>query len=157
MNSKLIAVASDHAGLELKNVIIGMLKGMNLEYKDFGTFSGERTDFARYGYPAALAVASGECEKGILICGTGIGMSLTANKVKGIRCAVCSDCYSTVMSRQHSNTNILAMGARVVGTELAKMIARMWLETSYRGGKYQIRLDHINQIESGKVDFLYQE
>ena len=150
----MIAIASDHAGLGLKKEITAMLKEMNLDYKDFGTMTPESVDYARYGYPAALAVASGECEKGILFCGTGIGISLVANKVKGIRCAVCSDCYSAVLSRQHNNTNMLALGARVVGTELAKMIARMWLEASYEGGKHQIRLDHISQIESGKIDFL---
>jgi len=114
----------------------------------------ERTDYTRYGYPAALAVASGECEKGIIVCGTGIGISLTANKVKGIRCAVCSDCYSAVLSRRHNNTNMLALGARVVGVDLAKMIVRMWLETDFEGGRHQVRLDHISQIEAGKVEFL---
>ena len=150
----MIALASDHAGLELKNEIANMLREMNMGYKDFGTMTAERADYTRYGYPAALAVASGECEKGILICGTGIGISLVANKVKKIRCVVCSDCYSAVLSRQHNNTNMLAMGARVVGSELAKMIARMWLETSFEGGRHQTRLDHISQIESGKVDFI---
>ena len=150
----MIALASDHTGLELKKEFILMLKEMNLEYKDFGTTTPERTDYTCFGYPAALAVASGECEKGILICGTGIGMSLAANKVKGIRCAVCSDCYSAVLSRQHNNANMLALGARVVGPELAKMIVRLWLETAYEGGRHQIRLDHISQIESGKVQFV---
>ena len=150
----MIALASDHVGFELKKEFIVMLKEMNLEYKDFGTTTPERTDYTRFGYPAALAVASGECEKGILVCGTGIGMSLTANKVKGIRCAVCSDCYSAVLSRQHNDTNMLALGARVVGSELAKMIVKLWLETAYEGGRHQIRLDHISQIESEKVEFI---
>jgi ribose 5-phosphate isomerase B len=149
----LIAIASDHVGLELKNEIICLLDEMKLGYKDFGTLSTERADYTRYGYTAASAVASGEYEKGIIICGTGIGMSITANKVKGIRCAVCSDCYSAVLSRQHNNTNVLALGARVLGVELAKMIVRMWLETDYEGGRHQQRLDHISQIESGKIDF----
>jgi len=150
----LIALASDHAGLELKKNIMGMLDEMNLRYKDFGTTEAERTDYTRYGYPAALAVASGECEKGILVCGTGIGISLAANKVRGIRCAVCSDCYSAVLSRQHNNTNMLALGARVVGSGLANMIVKLWLETAYDGGRHQIRLDHISQIELGEIDFL---
>jgi len=150
----LIALASDHVGLVLKREFIVLLKEMNLEYKDFGAMAEERTDYTRFGYPAALAVASGECEKGILVCGTGVGMSLTANKVKGIRCVVCSDCYSAVLSRQHNNTNMLALGARVVGVDLAKMIVRMWLETAFEGGRHQIRLDHISQIETGKVEFL---
>jgi len=150
----LIALASDHVGLVLKKEFIVLLKEMNLEYKDFGAMTEERTDYTRYGYPAALAVASGECEKGIIVCGTGIGISLTANKVKGIRCAVCSDCYSAVLSRRHNNTNMLALGARVVGVDLAKMIVRMWLETDFEGGRHQVRLDHISQIEAGKVEFL---
>lgn len=150
----MIALASDHAGLELKKNIMGMLDEMNLRYKDFGTTEAERTDYTRYGYPAALAVASGECEKGILVCGTGIGISLAANKVRGIRCAVCSDCYSAVLSRQHNNTNMLALGARVVGSGLANMIVKLWLETAYDGGRHQIRLDHISQIELGEIDFL---
>ena len=150
----MIALASDHVGLVLKREFIVLLKEMNLEYKDFGAMAEERTDYTRFGYPAALAVASGECEKGILVCGTGVGMSLTANKVKGIRCVVCSDCYSAVLSRQHNNTNMLALGARVVGVDLAKMIVRMWLETAFEGGRHQIRLDHISQIETGKVEFL---
>ena len=150
----MIAIASDHAGFELKSEIITLLKEMKLDYKDFGTASTESTDYTRYGYPAALAVASGECEKGILVCGTGIGISLSANKVKGIRCAVCSDCFSAVLSRQHNNTNMIALGARVVGTGLAKMIVKQWLEAVYEGGRHQIRLDHISQIESGKVEFL---
>jgi ribose 5-phosphate isomerase B len=149
----LIALASDHVGLVLKKEIITMLNEMNLEYNDFGTNKTKRTDYALFGYPAALAVASGECEKGILFCGTGIGISLSANKVKGIRCAVCSDCYSAVLSRQHNNANMLALGARVVGADLARMIVRMWLEAVFEGGRHQIRLDQISQIESGKVDF----
>ena len=152
--SKLIALANDHTGVALKKEFIVLLKEMNLEYKDFGAMTEERTDYALYGYPAALAVASGECEKGILVCGTGIGMSLTANKVKGIRCAACSDCYSAMFSRQHNNANMLALGARIVGSGLAKMIVKMWLETSFEGGRHQLRLDHINQIEAGKVEFL---
>jgi ribose 5-phosphate isomerase B len=150
----LIALASDHVGIALKKEFMVLLKEMGLTYKDFGAMTEERTDYARYGYPAALAVASGECEKGILICGTGIGISLSANKVKGIRCAVCSDCYSAVLSRQHNNTNMLALGARVVGVDLAKMIVKLWLEAAFEGGRHQIRLDHISQIEEGKVDFL---
>ena len=150
----MIAVASDHAGFGLKNEIITMLKEMKLDYKDFGTMSAERADYTRYGYYAATAVASGECDKGIIICGTGIGISITANKVKGIRCVVCSDCYSAILSRQHNNTNMLAMGARVVGSELAKLIVKMWLEASFEGGRHQTRLDQISQIESGKVEFL---
>ena len=150
----MIALANDHVGFEFKQELILMLKEMGLEYKDFGTTTTERVDYTRYGYLAALAVASGECQKGILVCGTGIGISLAANKVKCIRCAVCSDCYSAVLSRQHNNTNMLALGARVLGPELAKMLVKMWLNADYEGGRFQVRLDHISQIESGKVDFI---
>jgi ribose 5-phosphate isomerase B len=150
----MIAMASDHAGLDLKKEIMLLLDEMKLPYKDFGAFSAERTDYVRYGYPAARAVASGECERGLLFCGTGMGMSLTANKVRGIRCAVCSDCYTAKLSREHNNTNMLALGSRVVGVELAKMMVKLWLETPFDGGRHQERLEQIARIEAGTIDFL---
>ena len=100
---------------------------------------------------AARAVASGECDRGIVICGTGVGISLAANKVKGIRCVVCSEPYSAQMSRLHNNANMLAFGARVIGPELAKMIARVWLETPFEGGRHQRRVDLITRIEKGDI------
>lgn len=103
------------------------------------------------GYKAAKAVADGECDRGIVICGTGVGISLAANKVKGIRCVVCSEPYSAQMSRLHNNANMLAFGARVIGPELAKMIARVWLETPLRGGRHQRRVDLITRIEKGDI------
>mgnify|MGYP003376291178 FL=1 len=146
----MIAIANDHVGLELKAKIIEVLEKKGLEYKDFGTYTSERTDYPIYSQQAADAVASGECDRGILVCGTGVGISLAANKVPGIRCVVCSDCYTAKLSRQHNNTNMLAMGARVVGADLAQMITEIWLDTEYEGGRHQRRLDMIAQIEKGE-------
>ena len=124
----MIALACDHTALEMKREIIGLLDEMK---------------------PAANAVADGECDRGLVICGTGVGISLAANKVKGIRCVVCSEPYSAQMSRLHNNANMLAFGARVIGPELAKMIARVWLETPFEGGRHQRRVDLITRIEKG--------
>lgn len=146
----MIALASDHVGVELKKEIMGLLDEMGLEYKDFGAFTEERTDYPIYSVKAAKAVASGECDRGILICGTGVGISLAANKVRKIRAVVCSDCYTAKLSREHNNTNMLAMGARVVGVDLAKMIAQIWLTTQFEGGRHQKRIDMITTTENGK-------
>lgn len=143
----MIALASDHVGIELKLVIMKYLEEKNLDYKDFGTFNTERCNYPEYALKAANAVKSGECEKGILFCGTGIGISIAANKVKGIRCVVCSEPYSALLSRQHNNTNMLAMGARVVGGDLAKMIVEQWLAGVYEGGRHQVRINQIKEIE----------
>ena len=146
----MIAIANDHVGLEPKAKIIEVHEKKGLKYKDFGTNTSERTDYPVYAQQAADAVASGECGRGILFCGTGVGISLAANKVPGIRCVVCSDCYSAKLSRQHNNTNMLAMGARVVGPDLAQMITEIWLDTDYEGGRHQRRLDMIARIEKGE-------
>ena len=127
----MIALASDHTALEMKETIKGLLDEMGLEYKDYGTYTSDRCDYPVYGARAAKAVASGECDRGIIICGTGVGISLAANKIPGIRCVVCSEPYSAQLSRLHNNSNMLAFGARVIGPELAKMIARIWLETPF--------------------------
>ena len=147
----IIALGSDHAGLPLKKEIMELLDGMNIPYKDFGTYTTDSCDYAQFGQRAANAVISGECGKGILCCGTGIGISLAANKVKGIRCVVCSDCFSAKMSREHNDANMLALGARVVGGELARMIVRIWLETEFAGGRHQRRVDQIMAIEAGET------
>lgn len=147
-----IAIGSDHVGLELKKEIIDYLVEKGIEVKDFGTDSPERCDYPVYGYKVAMAVSSGEFDKGILICGTGVGMSLAANKIKGIRCVVCSEPYSALLSRKHNDTNILAMGARVVGAELAKMIVDCWINAEYEGGRHQKRVEMIAQIENGKFN-----
>ena len=146
-----IALGSDHAGLPLKKEIMGLLDSMNIAYKDFGTYTPESCDYAKFGQLAANAVVSGECDRGILCCGTGIGISLAANKVRGIRCVVCSDCFSAKMSREHNDANMLALGARVVGSELAMMIVRIWLETEFAGGRHQRRVDQIMAIEAGET------
>ena len=146
----MIALGSDHAGLPLKKEIMALLGGMGLAYKDFGTYTEGSCDYAHFGQAAAKAVASGECERGILCCGTGIGISLAANKVRGIRCVVCSDCFSAKMSREHNDANMLALGARVVGSELARMIVEIWLTTAFAGERHQRRVNQIMAIENGE-------
>ncbi|GHV85868.1 ribose 5-phosphate isomerase B [Spirochaetia bacterium] len=147
----MIVLANDHGGLVLKQPIIEVLETLKLPYKDLGTNSTESTDYPIWGYRAAKLVASGACERGIIFCGTGIGISLAANKVKGIRCVVCTDCFSAQMSRAHNNANMLALGGRVVGPDLAKMIARIWLETPFDGGeRHSRRVDQIMGVETGK-------
>jgi len=146
----MIALASDHVGRSLKAEIKALLDEMGLPYRDFGADSEERVDYPVYGARAACAVASGECDRGIICCGTGVGISLAANKIHGIRCVVCSDCYSAMLSRQHNNTNMLSMGSRVVGSELGKMIARIWLTTDFEGGRHQRRVEQITALEEGK-------
>lgn len=147
----MIAIACDHAALDMKKAIIELLDEMELEYKDFGTYSAESCDYPVYGTKAARAVASGECDRGILICGTGVGMSLVANKVPGIRCVVCSDPYSAQLSRMHNNSNMLAFGARVIGPGLACMITKIWLDTPFEGGRHQRRIDMITDIETENI------
>lgn len=141
----MIAIACDHGGFELKKEIMEHLRKRGLEYKDFGTFDGESCDYPDYGRPAAEAVAAGECEKGILICGTGIGMSLVANKVNGIRCALCGDCFSAEATRQHNDANMLALGARVTGAGLALMIVDTFLDTPFSNDPRHVR--RISKIE----------
>jgi len=144
----MIAIANDHVGLELKGVIIELLEERGIDYKDFGAYTDERCDYPVFALQAANAVASGECERGILLCGTGVGISIAANKVKQIRCVVCSEPYSALLSRQHNDTNMLAMGARVVGKNLAKMIAEAWLSGEYEAGRHAVRVAQIMEIEA---------
>ncbi len=143
----MIALASDHVGLEMKRSVMRMLDERGLAWRDYGTCTGERCDYPVYGAAAARAVASGECDRGIVICGTGVGISLAANKIHGIRCVVCSEPYSAKLSRQHNDTNMLAFGARVVGEELARMIVETWLDTPYEGGRHQRRVEQLAQLE----------
>ena len=142
-----IGIGNDHSALELKAEIIGFLKEKGYEIVDFGTNSTESCEYPINGEKVARAVAAGEVEKGILICGTGLGISLAANKVEGIRAVVCSEPFTAKMSRAHNNCNILALGARVVGAELAKMIVDTWLSTEFEGGRHQRRVDMIMDIE----------
>ncbi|MBQ6706490.1 MAG: ribose 5-phosphate isomerase B [Clostridia bacterium] len=146
----MIAIACDHAALETKEAVKSFLADLGVEYCDFGTYDRKSCDYPVYAAKAANAVASGECDKGILICGTGIGMSLAANKVKGIRCAACSEPFSAKMSRAHNNANMLAIGARVIGIELAKMIISEFLNTPFEGDRHQRRVDMIIKLENGE-------
>lgn len=143
-----IGIGNDHSALELKAEIIELLKEKGHEAVDYGTNSPESCDYPVYGEKVGRAVASGEVERGILICGTGLGISLAANKVKGVRAAVCSEPFTAKMSRAHNNCNILAFGARVVGAELAKMIVETWLDTEFEGGRHQRRVDMLMDIEN---------
>lgn len=142
-----IGIGNDHSALELKAEIIEFVKGKGYEIVDFGTNSSESCDYPIYGEAVARAVAAGEVDYGILICGTGLGISLAANKVKGVRAAVCSEPFTAKMSKQHNNCNVLAFGARVVGAELAKMIVDVWLDTEFEGGRHQRRVDLLSAIE----------
>lgn len=144
-----IAIGSDHVGIELKPAIVEHLEELGHEVTDFGHHSGERTDYPIYGIRVAEAVAAGEFDGGILICGTGVGISISANKVKGIRAACCSEPYSAKLSKQHNNSNILCFGARVVGVELAKMMVDEWLNAEYEGGRHSCRVQEISDFEEG--------
>lgn len=143
----MIALGCDHVGLALKEELKKLMDEMGLAYRDFGTDSIARTDYPIYAEHAARAVARGECDRGILCCGTGVGISIAANKICGIRCVVCSEPYSAKLSRQHNDTNMLAMGSRVVGVDLARMITREWLTTDFEGGRHQRRVDQISSLE----------
>lgn len=145
-----IAIACDHSALELKEEVKNLLAARGLEYEDFGTYTTDSCHYPIYGARAAQAVADGRCELGIVICGTGIGISMTANKIKGIRCALCSDTFSAKMTRIHNNSNMLALGARVIGVELAKEIVNTWLDAEFEGGRHQVRIDMITALENGE-------
>ena len=142
-----IAIGNDHVAVELKNHITKYVEAKGYEVVNFGTDSSESCDYPVYGEKVARAVASGECDLGILICGTGIGISLAAKKVKGFRAAVCSEPYSARLTRQHNNANIIAFGARVVGQAMAEMIVDEFLNAEYEGGRHQRRVDMITAIE----------
>jgi len=143
----MIAIGSDHAGYLLKADIIKFLESKGLEVKDFGTNGPDSVDYPDFGQAVAEAVSNKECEKGIVICGTGIGISIAANKVPGIRAALCTDSYMAKMSRQHNDANILAIGERVVGPGLAYDIIEAWLDTEFLGGRHQSRVSKISNIE----------
>ena len=143
----MIALACDHGAYDLKEAVKKHLTEQGLEVKDFGTHSKESCDYPDFAGPAALAVASGECEKGIVLCTTGIGVSITANKVKGVRCALLSDLMSAKMTRQHNDTNMMAMGAGVVGEMLALQIVDTWLNTEFEGGRHARRVEKLMSYE----------
>lgn len=144
----MIAIGCDHGGFALKQEVMRHLDELGLAYKDFGTYSEESCDYPIYGEAVARAVAGGEYERGILICGTGIGISISANKVKGIRAALCGDCYSAEMTRRHNDANILAMGARVLGPGLALKIVDTFLNTEFEGGRHEKRVAKLMAIEN---------
>lgn len=142
-----IAVACDHGGLELKKALLHYLAAHGHEIVDFGTNCADSCDYPDYALPAAEAVASGECERGILICSTGIGISIAANKVRGIRCAHCHDTYSAKYTRLHNDANMLAFGQKVIGEGLMLEIVDIFLNTEFEGGRHQRRVDKISAIE----------
>ena len=143
----MLAIGSDHGGFALKQEIMKHLTERGIEYHDYGTYSDESCDYPEYGEATARAVASGGCDRGIVICGTGIGISLAANKVHGIRCALCGDCYSAEMTRRHNDANMLALGARVLGEGLALKIVDTFLDTPFEGGRHARRIEKLMAIE----------
>ena len=140
-----LALAADHGGYELKELIIGYLSNRDdLEIRDLGTHSCDSVDYPKYGRECAELVASGEADKGIVVCGTGIGISIAANKVKGIRCALATNVFMAEMSRKHNDANMLALGGRVLSPEEAIAIVDIWLSTEFEGGRHQRRIDLLN-------------
>ena len=144
----MIAIGSDHGGYALKQVIISHLADRGIEFRDFGTYSEESCYYPEYGEAVGRAVASGECELGIAVCGTGIGISIAANKVHGVRAAACSDCFTAEMCRRHNDANVLALGGRVIGPGLALKIVDIFLSTGFDGGRHARRLGKLAEIEA---------
>ena len=147
----MIAIGCDHGGFALKQEIIKYLNANNIAYRDFGTDSEKSVNYAPIAAAVGHSVASGECEKGILICGTGIGMSMAANKVKGIRAACCSDHFSAKYTRLHNDANILCMGGRVIGSGVAVELTELFLNTAFEGGRHSARIAQIAAIENGEL------
>ena len=143
----MISIACDHGAIALKNHLKTYLEGKGYEVKDFGTHTTDSCDYPDFAAPAAQAVASGECEKGIVLCTTGIGVSMAANKVKGIRCALCHEPWSAEMTRRHNDANMLAIGAGVTGTNLAERIVDAFLTAEFEGGRHQRRVDKVMALE----------
>lgn len=143
-----IAIGCDHAAFLFKEEIMNYLISEGHELRDFGTFGMERVDYCDYGFAVGEAVANGTYDRGIVLCGSGVGISISANKVRGVRCVVCSEPYSAKLSRQHNDTNVLSMGSRVIGIELAKMIVDEWLPTKFEGGRHAVRIEKISQYEN---------
>ncbi len=146
-----LAIGNDHVAIEMKQEIVAHLQSKGIEVIDVGTNSHERFHYPISGYKVAKLVASGRVDGGVLICGTGVGISLAANKVHGIRCCVCSEPYTAKLSKQHNNSNIVAFGARVIGIETAKMIVDEWLAAEFEGGRHQTRIDMISEIEQTQL------
>ena len=144
----MIAIGCDHGGFALKQEIMAHLRERGLEFQDFGTYGAESCDYPEFGAAVARAVAAGTCERGILICGTGIGISISANKIHGIRAALCGDCFSAEMTRRHNDANIVALGARVVGPGLALKIVDTFLDTPFEGGRHARRVEKMMALEN---------
>ena len=143
----MIAIANDHSALEMKKEIMSLLDEMGLEYKDFGAYSSESCNYPVFGARAARAVASGECEFGILLCGTGLGIGLAANKIKGIRAALCSDYFSAKYTRLHNDANVICMGGRTIGPGLALELVDIFLNTPFEGGRHARRVEQLMKLE----------
>lgn len=143
----MIAIGSDHGGFALKSEMIKHLDKRGIKYKDFGTYTEDSCDYPLVAEAVGLAVAAGELERGIIICGTGIGISIAANKIKGVRAAPCGDCYSAEYARRHNDANVLALGARVIGSGLAMKIVDVFLSTQFEGGRHGRRVGFISDIE----------
>lgn len=148
----MIAIASDHGGLGLKKAICQLLKRRDLDFHDFGVVDDSSVDYPDYAIKVAQAVATGQSERGILICGTGIGMSISANKIRGIRAALVHDDFTARMAKEHNNANILVMGGRVLDVQTGTRLVEIWLDSRFEGGRHQGRLDKINQMESCPCD-----
>ena len=146
-----VAIASDHGGVNIREEIKKLMDEMGIEYQDFGCECGTSVDYPDYALPVAEKVANGEFDRGILICGTGIGMSIAANKVKGIRCALVHDVFTAKVTREHNDSNILAMGERVIGPGLAREIAKTWLVGEFEGGRHANRVAKITEYENSKT------
>lgn len=145
-----VAIGCDHGGLDLKEAVISVLKEINLEFVDMGTHDRSSCDYPDYAEKVAAAVVSGECQQGILICGTGIGMSMAANKVPGIRAALCNEVFSAKMTRAHNDANILCIGARVVGAGVAQEIVKAYFTSAFEGGRHAQRVAKINLLDTRK-------
>ena len=147
----MIALGCDHAGVQLKGAIAELLASRGVEHRDYGTYDQASCDYPDYAERVGRAVAAGEAERGILVCGTGVGISIAANKIEGVRAALCADTFTAHMSREHNDANVLCLGARVVGTGLALDIVSTWLEARFEGGRHQRRVDKIHALEGAAV------
>ena len=148
----MIAIGCDHGGIQIKNAVIEYMKENGIEYNDFGCYSEDSVDYPEYAYKVADCVASGKAELGIICCGTGIGVSMAANKVKGIRAAVVTDEFCAEMTRRHNNANVLCMGGRVIDEEKAVKLASIFLNTPFDGGRHENRVNMITAIENGTFE-----
>lgn len=147
-----IALGCDHGGYDLKQHVIKVLEGLGHEIEDFGCHSKESCDYPDFGAAAARAVAEGSCDRGIVICTTGIGISITANKVKGVRCAHCADCLQAEMTRRHNDANMMAIGAGFTGPNMAERMVEVFLSTEFEGGRHARRVEQIAALERGELE-----